>query len=471
MGLGLLANYGVAWAQDATAPDPLQIIRNETMDLRATFGAGVNFVPERNLFWNYTRTLAPNAGYQTNKFWIEGYIQPGLALSLRINPSLTVYGQVSAILSGTTGRDAYDIGNTGRLTIEQAHLGLRYQLPDGLTSFDISAGRQDYRVGTGMLISSGASNGFERGALKLGPRKAWEMTVVGRLRHGPFSLEGFHLDPNERETVNQRNRVAGATIRYDQREGVFAGLSFAQVLRSDAPWIRAEIGAPPTILPGGRRGVKVLNAFARAEPFRDVLPGFFVSAEGALQWNERLDQRAFAGRVEIGRLFAEYAWRPMLWYAFQTFSGDDPRTARNERFDPLFYDGGLSAWATGSKSSMVFINSNIHAHQFALRLTPTSRDILTVRYAHIRANQLNSPVQFGQATRFSLDDGVPTLLPGVRKAHLADDIFVEYTRVITPNQFLTVGGSVSFPGAGIREVVNGRTSPWTGVFANYVVRY
>ena len=39
-----------------------------------------------------------------------------------------------------------------------------------------------------MLISNGASNGFERGALKFGPRKAWEFAGIGKLTDGPVAL-------------------------------------------------------------------------------------------------------------------------------------------------------------------------------------------------------------------------------------------------------------------------------------------
>ncbi|MFX6027908.1 hypothetical protein ABTE84_21405, partial [Acinetobacter baumannii] len=78
-------------------------------------------------------------------------------------------------------------------------------------------------------------------------------------------------------------------------------------------------------------------------------------------------------------------------------------------------------------SSMVFINSNVNAHQIALRLNPTDRDTLTLRYSHINANQLGSPIQFGQGTRLESYNGVPILITGVTTPHLADDIFIEYT--------------------------------------------
>jgi hypothetical protein len=181
--------------------------------------------------------------------------------------------------------------------------------------------------------------------------------------------------------------------------------------------------------------------------------------------------RAWAGRVQAGYTFAGLPWSPMLTYTYQTFSGDDPNTTRLERFDPLFYEGSPSSWATGSKSSMVFINTNVNAHGLALRLAPTPRDTVTFRYAHIRANELFSPIQFGQATRVDFGDGVSTVISGVTDPHLSDDFFIEYNRIINRNTFLTAGISLSVPGAGITSVVAGDVPNWTGGFINVVFNF
>lgn len=100
--------------------------------------------------------------------------------------------------------------------------------------------------------------------------------------------------------------------------------------------------------------------------------------------------------MTAGYTFANVPWSPNVTLGYQTFSGDDPNTPRLERFDPLYYQGSPSAWATGSKSASTFINSNVNALTLALRVQPTQADSWTFRYAHIRANELNSPVQFGQ---------------------------------------------------------------------------
>ncbi|MBX9802998.1 MAG: hypothetical protein K2Y04_09570, partial [Caulobacteraceae bacterium] len=88
------------------------------------------------------------------------------------------------------------------------------------------------------------------------------------------------------------------------------------------------------------------------------------------------------------------------------------------------------------------------------------------------ANELNSPLQFGQATRLTLDNGVPGVVTGVRHPHLSDDFLVEYTRVLSANTFLTLGAAYSIPGVGLKDVVAPRRlSNWAGAFANLVVRY
>jgi len=168
---------------------------------------------------------------------------------------------------------------------------------------------------------------------------------------------------------------------------------------------------------------------------------------------------------------AGLAFAPTLTYAWQTFSGDDPNTSRLERFDPLFYDGSPAGWATGTNGSFVFINSNVNAHRLSLALYLSQQDFLTLRYAHVRANQLHSPVQFGQATRLTFANGIPGLIAGVRKAHLADDTMAEYTRVLTKNAFLTLGAAYSLPGAGLKDLAPGRLKGWGGAFANLVVKY
>jgi Alginate export len=379
-----------------------------------------------------------------------------------------LYGKLSAVASYTWGTDAFDTGDTGAVTLEEGYLGLKREA--GGTGFDLSLGPRELVLGTGMIIANGGSNGFERGALKLGPRKAWDMAAIGRLTFDGIAGTAFFLSPNELPSTDSENELGGLDLRYDDPAGGYMGATFVSVLNSDTPYPQAAPGGsgPPTVTPGARDGTGTLNLYAGSNPMGGALDGWTFTGDLALQENSRIDLDARAGRITASRTFADVAWSPVLTLGYQTFSGDDPDTATLERFDPLYYQGSPSAWATGSKSAATFINANVNALTVALAVRPSQSDTLTLRYAHIRANELNSPIQFGQATRVNLDGNV---VAGVTDPHLADDLFLEYSRIVNRNTYQTAGLSVSGPGTGIDGVIGQPADPWTGAFINVVLNY
>ncbi|TCP39081.1 alginate export family protein [Rhodovulum marinum] len=464
----ILAHVAVLPAQ-AQERDPMLLYEQDGLTLRGHLQFGVNAVAERNLFWDLAATTNPGSGFDPDTNWLEGYIKPGISFEYQLDTGAVFYGKFSAVSSYTWGTDAFDTGDTGATTLEEAYLAIRGDLGPDL-SYDLSLGPRELTLGTGMLIANGATSGFERGALKFGPRKAWEMAVIGRLSFGDITGTAFYLDPNELPSTDGNNELAGFDLRYDDPRGGYLGATFVNVLESDSPYPQAAPGGvgAPTVTPGARDGTNTVSVYAKTNPFAGALENWVFTADFARQWNDRIDLDAWAGRVTAGYTFANVPWSPNLTLGYQTFSGDDPNTTALERFDPLYYQGSPSAWATGSKSASTFINSNVNALTLALRVQPTRQDTWTLRYAHIRANELNSPVQFGQATRVDLNGNV---VSGVTDAHLADDLFLEYSRIINRNTFLTAGVSVSFPGDGIDNVVGGSADPWTGGFVNVVINF
>ncbi|MBM7329740.1 alginate export family protein, partial [Agrobacterium sp. S2] len=268
-------------------------------------------------------------------------------------------------------------------------------------------------------------------------------------------------------------KIVGADLRYEPQEGRYFGVTFGHVPESGSPYPRAAAGGigAPVIMPGAREGLSFINAYTRTNPFDVPLPGFFIGGDIAYQWNPDIDLAAWGGRAQIGYAFEDVSWMPTIAYSFQTFSGDDPSTSRLERFDPLYYEGNPSAWSTGTKSSMMFLNSNVNAHQISLQVKPTQADTWTLRYAHIRANELDSPIQFGQGTRLDDIDGTPTPVAGVGNRHLADDLYLEYSRIINANTYLTAGVSISFPGKGMDSLTAERSPNWLGGFVNVIVNF
>lgn len=456
-----LAANSLAQAQDH---DPMLFYDANGLKVRGHLQFGLNAVGERGLFWNLAETTAPGSGFDPDTKWLETYFKPGISFEYDFASSATLYGKLSAVASYTWGTDAFDTGNTGASTPEEAYLALRGDLGANW-SYDLSLGARELKLGTGMLIANGATSGFERGALKFGPRKAWEMAAIGRLSFQDVTGTVFYLDPNELPSTDGKNELAGFDVRYDAPLGGYVGSTFVSVLNSETPYPRA--GNPP-ILSEARDGTNTLGLYAKTNPLGANLENWSFTGEIAYQWNDYINLESWAGRVQAAYAFVNASWSPTLTLGYQTFSGDDPNTTNLERFDPLYYEGSPNAWATGSKSASTFINSNVNALSLALSAQPTQRDTLTLRYSHIRANELNSPIQFGQASRVNIDGNV---VSGVTKAHLSDDVFLEYNRVINRNTFLTTGVSVSFPGAGIDDVVGGDAPNWSGGFINVVFNY
>lgn len=450
-----------AQAQDR---DPMLIYDANGMKVRGHLQFGLNAVAERNLYWDLAATTAPGSGFDPDTEWLETYFKPGLSFERSLDTGAVLYGKISAVSSYTAGTDAFDRGDTGATTLEEAYLAIRGDAGAGL-SYDLSLGARELKLGTGMLIASGATSGFERGALKFGPRKAWEMSAIGKLSFGDYTGTVFYIDPNELPSSDGGNELAGVDVRYDGPGGGYAGITYVKVLESGSPYPQA--GVPP-ILPGARDGLNAVSFYGRTNPFVGSLQNWTFAGDLAYEWNDDIDLDAWAGRVQATYAFADMPWSPTLTLGYQTFSGDDPGTSKLERFDPLYYEGSPSSWATGSKSASTFINSNVNALSLALRVKPTQQDTFTLRYAHIRANELNSPIQFGQATRL---DATGNVITGVTDAHLSDDVFLEYSRVINRNTFLTAGISAAFPGAGIKDVVGANAPTWTGGFINVVINF
>lgn len=465
------AGLGMAAEPANTMPSGLS---PSQWQIQPSIELGGQFVSERQLFWGLSAVTDPHAGFNPDRYWWEFYAKPALALTYTVEDSSNaLYVRLSAVGSGTLRRDAFDTGNTGRLSLEESVVGIRWALPGNTTQVDLSVGAQTYTLGTGMLIANGASNGFARGAMKLGPRKAFGQTAIARANSGAWTTEAFYLDPNENPDNNSHTRLAGANLVYRAAADRYAGLAYGQVVRSDAAYPQAAVGGigAPTILPAAREGLRFVYGYGRMPILEGTVPGAWLGVDLAQQWNANFPMRAWGGRAELGFELPTWRWQPQFTLGYQAFSGDNPNTSRQERFDPLYYAGSPGDWATGSKSSMVFINTNVNALQAAVALHFTPQDTLTLYVAHVRANQLRSPLQFGQATRLDYSDGAPAVVAGVTSPHLSNDFFAKYTRVVNRNTYLTAGVSASVPGAGMDRLLGGKAPLWTGWFVNLVLAY
>lgn len=449
----------------STPKDPLLI---ESGPTRVKFSLDAVFQQSgvTGSWWNLSEKFAPDAGYKLDRGWAETWIKPGVRIDTVMSDELSLYAGVSYVGSGNIGQDVFEQGYRGYWGVEDAYIGTRFQLPDEESTLDVSYGRQPYKIGSGMLIAVGAMNGFERGATTTFARRAWEEAGIVKWTRGTVSLDGFYLNPNELRSGDTNTRLAGSKLEWNPDANQNLGVAYINAFESIYPYV----AAPIQLIPDGRQGLNTVHSYGRWTPLPDTQPGWHVGGDYAHQWNDRIQMSANAYSAETGYAFSDLRLAPRLVYAFRSFSGDDPGTRRFEKFDPLFYEGAPPLWATGSNGSFSFLNSNVEAHRISLNLTLTPQSFMAFYYWRIRADEVNSPIQFGQAGRVAASGGEPRLVAGVPDPHLSDDFYVEYTRVITQNVFLTTGVAVSVPGDGLRDLVDDATT-WVGGLVNLTVKF
>lgn len=449
----------------AAPPDPLSVT-TDRLRVKFSLSGVMQTSGVLGSWWNLSEQFAPDAGYQTDRAWGEAWIKPGVTVDYALNDSVAVYSGLSYVGSGNIGLDVFEQGNRGIYAVEDAYLGSRLGSSPEDLQLDVSFGRQSYKIGSGMLISVGAINGFERGATTSFARRAWEEAGLVKLQRETLSLEGFYLDPNELRSSDTFTRLAGTKLEKELGKDQYLGVAYMNVFESIYPYVKA----PVQLIPGGREGLNTIHSYVRWNPLPQTLSGFYVAGDYAHQWNDQIAMSSNAFSGEIGNQFQEVSMTPKLVYAFRSFQGDDPTTAVYEKFDPLFYEGSPPLWASGSNGSFSFLNSNVQLHRLQFSLNVTERDTFSFYYWHLRADQTNSPLQFGQAGRVVVIGGEPQLVSGVSNSHLSDDFYIEHFRILSPNWYLTTGAAVSIPGNGLRELVDDPAT-WYGALVSIAYQY
>lgn len=475
--LVLLASLSASIAVEAressgSSRDPMVLTDNGDLYLRARIEA-TNGVFASSGTWFGLAGLVPTANFKESRVWGESWLEPGIDATLRVSSAFELYGGLSAGASKTWDSDPFEQLNRGSLSFENAFGGIRTRNPTSSWNIDISAGQQNYGVGTGMLIWQGAGNGFERGAVSLLPRQAWSNATVARLTFAGFGLEGFYLDPNELKSADTRTKLAGFVAQYRWGQTSRVGVSGLRVLKSEQfyPLPSATLTTFAAGIPNGREGLQALNGYAEIEGANFGVPNAWLRGEFTLERNDRINMRAQAYYGEVGYRFASLNMTPALSYAYARFSGDDPSTARYERFDPLFYGNGMDNWWFGAANAYAFLNSNTANHRATLRLTASQQDFLKFQYIHTRANELFSPVQFGQATRVAFNAGGIVLVNGVANQHLSDEAYAEWAHIFDKNTSLALWMSVARPGQGIRALPGVDAKTWLIAGLLFTLKY
>jgi hypothetical protein len=354
----LLAPAG-ALAQDAPQPPPearetgLPPQVDWTFNLDASWGT---FGFANSLYQNPKEDVDEELSDQ----WFEGAVKPALSARYTLAGTSEFYGKVSVVGERTYGSvpEAFgaDISSFGP---EDAFVGWRSGGSVGSSEnlLDVSVGREQYRLGHGMLLWDGSAEGGSRGGYWTNARKAFEFATVARVKPGPHTGEIFYLDKDELDEADSGTRTWG--LNYE------LALGPSTVGATYLHWMAHEDARPE------RNGLDVFNVRAYASPLTS-LPGLSVEVEYASERNgDALDSNAWTaqGSYELDAV----AWKPRLSYRYAFFQGDNPETTPNEAFDPLlpgFYDWG--SWWQGEIAGEYFVsNSNLSSHLIRAHLSPT----------------------------------------------------------------------------------------------------
>jgi hypothetical protein len=451
--------------QNSVAKDPL-LFTSGRLKVKASLAGVVQASGVVGSWWNLSETFAPSENYKPDRAWGEAWIKPGITTDIELEENASLYSGLSFVGSGNVGKDVFEQGNRGLYAIEDGYIGARLGDRESASAIDISYGSQQYKIGSGMLIAVGAYNGFERGAATTFARRAWEEAGLIKWSKGKLTIDGFYLNPNELPSSDTNTRLGGAKSEIALGENQYLGVAYLNVLSSELPYL----GAPLQLIPNGRDGLNTVHTYMQWNPLAEAAPRFYFAGDYAHQWNDRISMSSNAFSGELGNQFIDRPFAPKTSYSFRSFQGDDPNTTDFEKFDPLFYEGSPAQWASGSNGSFSFLNSNVQAHRLFFNLNASERDILSFYYWHLLADQINSPLQFGQAGRIAVVGGEPQIVSGVPDSHLSDDFYVEHFRIVSRNIFLTTGFAVSIPGSGLRALVTDSTT-WYGGLVNLAFQY
>jgi len=436
--------------------------------LTFSFDGGVQVIQQKQAFWGLAQAFSPGSGYKSDYTWTEVYAKPGISFKKDAGEGREFFGAASVLAAHTGSTDLFQQGSNNKVLLEDGYVGLRQKQSDHASGYSFSVGAQPYRLGHGLLLANAGGNGFENSALVFAPRRSWEMAALAKLNTPQWTLEAFYLDAHELKSGDTNTKLAGANAIWTPAPGHHLGLAHFRVTDSTAPYPKA----PVQIIENARDGLQTTDLHWRYEPTQGAMAGFSATGELALQRNPRIDMRAKGLGVEFGYRFTSLPFVPRLSYSGRYFSGDDPATSgRLERFDALFYDGAPPTWSSGGSGSFAFYNSNLTVHRFRVDLVLSPRDYLNVSFWDVRAAKANSPVQYGQAARLNITGGQVGLVSGFPVRSLSKEVYVEYTRVLNQNLFVTAGLALALPQEGVQALLPNGSKRWVGALANVVYRF
>jgi hypothetical protein len=148
--------------------------------------------------------------------WQEASIKPALSAEYLLGGTSRLYGKFSAVGVRTFGAAPTLVGDdASSFDIEDLHIGWRSgEAGAGEDELEFTLGRAQYKLGHGMLLWDGASDGGSRGGYWTGARKAFEFAAIGSFRPGDHTIDAFYLDKDDVPEADSNSKVWGVNYQY-----------------------------------------------------------------------------------------------------------------------------------------------------------------------------------------------------------------------------------------------------------------
>jgi hypothetical protein len=355
--------------------------------------------------------------------WADLGAAPALTFETRAGKG-TFFGALSAVYTSTAGDDAsgltVGLDKKSELTLELGNVGWKAEdLFDALEgdTLTITVGRQDYTIGTGLLINDGAEDGGERGGWYLAMRKAFTEAVVASLDSDKWLLEAFRLQ-NHPRTGGPLGEAYGANVEY----------KFGEEARLGTTYLEVESNVPGSV----KLDVYSARASWRGES------GFGVAGEYADENSTQISSRGYYG--EVSYAVQNNRWSPVLSYRYAHFDGDNPETPVDERFHEIAY--GFTDWGSWYQGEITgeYALGNGNLISSLLRVALVPREDLTLN-AMLYRFTLDRPASFGVVSNDWGDE-------------------VNFTAEWQVNEHMLVTGVLGalFPGEAARQYVGAATA-------------
>ena len=358
VGLALALTSSCVVAQDEESAKPAVPGMPAGIDWEFGFDATAGVFGFANSLYTNPKPDQPSGDLSDD--WFEGSVKPTLNATYSLGESGELYGAFSVVGERTYGASPAIVGSdASSFDVEDLHIGWRSATgsAEEKSLLDVTVGRARYRLGTGMLLWDGSSEGGSRGGYWTNARQAFEFAAIGRARPGNHTFEVFYLDRDELPESDSDSKLWGTNYQYAFGEDTTLGATYMK-------WSADENDRPE------RDGLNVYNLRLYTAPIPQ-LKALSFELEYAEEDNDaELDSAAWSALVAYQ---LEMSWTPKLSYRYAIFEGDDPETVENEAFDSLFTGfSDWGAWWQGEIAGEYFVsNSNLISHQLRVHTKPS----------------------------------------------------------------------------------------------------